>query len=217
MDIFDYDTCVKESSIKAASPFTSHFHSIYLEVFDEIEQVPLNNNAEPSTYHLPEFVYLLNSRFMPYCFIWASFVLRNFNTNTTRWTNGSMESFIGTRKNKEKSFLKVSPASYALQTYPLAKGGCIDFHLRPHRKEKRKKEIVVEMVEEVATYDAVDNWSKKPAKSDLVRVGKKQKQIGYYQSKVTINAIEPVKNESVEQKGLIHFSNNFITNSNTSN
>lgn len=208
LDIFDYDTCTKESSIKAASPFTAHFQNIYLQVTEQIEQTPVTSNATLNKYHLPEFVYLLNSRFMPYCFIWASFVLRNMDTEATRWTNGSMESFIGTRKNKEKSFLKLSPAAYALQTFGLAKGGCLDFYLRPQKKDKRKREAVVEHLEEVATFDAVDEWSKRPVKSDLIRIGKKKKEMGFYQAKVAFNDIsdeqtivkQPVINEGIHYR-----------------
>lgn len=202
-DIFQYDTCERKSSIKSASPFTQHFHQIFVEVERGLNQIETNqesieNIEQINPYYAPQFIDLLNSRFMPYCFIWASFVLRNADLTATRWTNGTIEKFIGTRKNKEKSFLKQLPAKYAIDSYPLAKGGCIDFVLRTTKSEKRKQNDDVKNDDEMKTFDAVDTWAKK---NDLIRIGSKRtKVVGYYQSNhlleienVEIKSPEPVK------------------------
>lgn len=185
MDIFEYDTCEQKSSIKSSSPFNHHFQKIFAEIESHLLDVDnQSSNIESieqiNSCYAPQFIDLLNTRFMPYCFIWASFALRNVDTRWTRWTNGTVEKFIGTRKNKEKSFLKQSPAKYATDTYPLAKGNCIDFILRPTKSEKRKQNDEIKAEDEIKAFDAVETWARK---TDLIRIGSKRpKVVGYYQS-----------------------------------
>ena len=73
---------------------------------------------------------------MPYSFIWSSFTLRDQNYTMSRWTNGAIEKFIGTKKSKVNSHLNLLPAEYTLKAYQDADGNCIDFMAKNAEKKK---------------------------------------------------------------------------------
>jgi hypothetical protein len=100
-----------------------------------------NANGDTNQFYAPGYVEFLIERYMPYCFIWSSLVLKGFDPHVTRWTNGAIESFIGTRKRKEKSLMNLMPAQYANYTYPLAIGNVDDFD-GIFKKVTEKKDII---------------------------------------------------------------------------
>jgi hypothetical protein len=57
---------------------------------------------------------------MPYCFIWSGFVMRG--TDKSRWTNGVIEKYIGTKKGKAKTHLRKLPANYVTYYATIVKG-----------------------------------------------------------------------------------------------
>ena len=92
----------KHTTIKAASPFTQYF----TEIFDQTKAI-LTSSSDcrsrdgTNSYCNEKIINLLCNRFMPYCFIWASFTLNGETIMHTRWNNGAIERFIGIKKGKE--------------------------------------------------------------------------------------------------------------------
>jgi hypothetical protein len=64
-------------------------------------------------------------RFMPYCFLWSGFVLRDLLTEEpiTRITNGAIEKHFGTLKGRGSYHLDLAPAQYVTSTSKLVSGG----------------------------------------------------------------------------------------------
>jgi hypothetical protein len=46
----------------------------------------------------------------------ASFTLKNLPSQITRFANGTLEKKIGTRKSRNKNFMKLNPAQYAIDS-----------------------------------------------------------------------------------------------------
>ena len=89
----------KNKTIKEQSPFTEIFKSLEDTTFSKSEIEEANSN--PNTKYFPEFITHLNSNFMPYVFIWASFTLKGMEI--TRLTNEIIESYNKFRKGLIKS------------------------------------------------------------------------------------------------------------------
>ena len=85
---------------------------------------------------------------------------------STTVTNGAIESFIGHRKDKEKSFLNLLPANYAIESYPLAIGSCVDFQEIKEKKEKHMSKKRRTSDDEYDIYEAEEGCLFKSA--DLV-------------------------------------------------
>ena len=116
-------------TIKEGSPFTQHFEKIYEETIDNlIECKTIDKN--PLILH--EFIQLLLNQYMPYCFLWSGFVLKNLcddddDNIITRWNNGACEKIFGRRKFKGKDFKNVNPRQFVVETYSLIDGMCEEF------------------------------------------------------------------------------------------
>jgi hypothetical protein len=128
-------------SIKDESPFTSFFLNIYDTCCDEISQHDLNNvKGAPNTLLCPNFIEkVLLDRFCPYAFIWSGITCKDSNYIMTRWTNGTSEKNMGTKKDKNKSFLNIDPASYVLSSYKTHLGKCVDYEELQEKTEKYAK------------------------------------------------------------------------------
>jgi hypothetical protein len=132
----------------------------------------------------------------------------------SRWTNGAVESFIGTRKRKEKSFLRLMPADYTNYTYSITKGGCIDFtNDQKSIIKKGKKRVANKIIDEESVADAKDIWQKSKPRAEVVTtIQKKTVQTGHYQSSKIIKAsVILIKGKKSKSKLLNFFiTKNFI-------
>jgi len=108
LDPFEFEK-IHKFTIRDESPFTSHFNNIY-----DTHQFVNETNENDNPYYFEQFVVdILLNRFLPYCFIWSSLTLRDPHYIMDRWTNGTVEKFIGTRK---KSGTKLEPAEYIINS-----------------------------------------------------------------------------------------------------
>jgi hypothetical protein len=94
----DNREAIRAATIKAASPYTTHFNQIH-------ERILVKLNAEESFIadnylNHGAFIAYLNNHWMPYAFIWSSCVMKNMNK--ARITNGIVEKYFDWRKNKGK-------------------------------------------------------------------------------------------------------------------
>jgi hypothetical protein len=99
------EEATRAKTIKAASPFTSHFNQIHERILDKL-QAEESFIADNHLNHA-SFISYLNNHWMPYAFIWSSGVMKNMNK--TRITNGAVEKYFGWRKNKGELDLSRSP------------------------------------------------------------------------------------------------------------
>ncbi|CAF1049503.1 unnamed protein product [Brachionus calyciflorus] len=110
----------KKQTIKAMSPFTSHFESFINVLVNSL----IDSNEQINEIYNGEFIGFLSKNFLPYAFIWSGFVYRVVNTRNnkeiSRLINGTIEKFFGTRKNFIKS--PELPASYVNKTVTIALG-----------------------------------------------------------------------------------------------
>ena len=116
-------------------------------------------------------------------FIWSAFILQDMG-ETTRLTNGCIESYFGSRKNNAPKRISRKPAQYTTYVYPLIKGLCIRFNEKENVKKMRKKDNDAknnESLDEVAAVEAEEGYNK-PIKTDsTVRSILKQPKLGFYQ------------------------------------
>ena len=116
LDPFEYESKTK-FSIRDESKFTEHF----MKIFDKVRSKSLQNNDKDSSLSINSYKFdafiedILLKRFLPYCFLWASLVLRDPYYIMDRWTNGYVEGYI--KKRKEEVIPKgrstgISPAEY---------------------------------------------------------------------------------------------------------
>jgi hypothetical protein len=72
---------IKKDSIKNSSPFTPIFTEIYESTRKRLEKVNMKNSTRKlNNYYCPTYIQFLLDKYMPYCFIWSSFVLRDIIT-----------------------------------------------------------------------------------------------------------------------------------------
>jgi hypothetical protein len=85
---------------------------------------------EENEYYCPEYIASLLKRYMPYCFVWSGFVLRNLNNENTRtrFTNGTVENHFYSNKGKGQFFKRLLPAQYASKSFKLNIGTVLLFH-----------------------------------------------------------------------------------------
>jgi hypothetical protein len=104
-------------TIADSSPFTKHFKDIEKHVLNEINNDYLNSTSveEENEYYCPEYIASLLKRYMPYCFVWSGFVLRNLNNENTRtrFTNVTVENHFYSNKGMGQFFKRLLPAQYA--------------------------------------------------------------------------------------------------------
>jgi hypothetical protein len=133
-DFEDNDEISILNSLKLNSPFTKHFMDIKEDCVYICSEMVYDDNNEANIFYEPKIINLLMDRFMPYCFIWSAFILQDMD-ETTRLTNGCIESYFGSRKNNAPKRISRKPAQYTTYVYPLIKGLCIRFN----EKENVKK------------------------------------------------------------------------------
>ncbi|RNA31304.1 hypothetical protein BpHYR1_037705, partial [Brachionus plicatilis] len=117
-------------SLKAMSPFTKVFSEIVTSCEISVEsETESGQEKEENEYFNPGFIYFLQEKYTPYCFIWSSFTL--INLGITRETNGN-----SLQKN-------VSPHNYVFDTYKSVIGNCKEFLSKEKKKllilNKKKK------------------------------------------------------------------------------
>jgi hypothetical protein len=72
---------IKKDSIKNSSPFTPIFTEIYESTRKRLEKVNMKNSTRKlNNYYFPTYIQFLFDKYMSYCFIWSSFVLRDIIT-----------------------------------------------------------------------------------------------------------------------------------------
>jgi hypothetical protein len=114
------------NTLKAKSPFTVHFAQIQEEVSKSSEK--FKEQEATNVFFCPEVIEHLFRQYMPYCFLWASFTLKNLSEDDiTRFTNGTLEKKFGTRKSRSKNHLKLNPPQYAIDSEDYASGLATQF------------------------------------------------------------------------------------------
>ena len=93
--------------MKSSSPFTIHFIQIQYEMRKSLHDLVEENEVENSFYS-PDVIEHLETKYMPYCFLWASFTLKNLSEHITRFTNGTLEKNLALEK-VEVNFLEIKP------------------------------------------------------------------------------------------------------------
>jgi hypothetical protein len=104
-------------AVKDQSKFGQYFRDLESSV--KINE----NSSDANDLYCPKFIEFLQKYFMPYCFLWAGFVLKG--TNITRLTNGALEKYFAHKKKKITSPLY--PAEYVNHTFLSTKGKAIEF------------------------------------------------------------------------------------------
>ena len=161
-------------TIKSSSPFTQHFKNISCRILEELENSALNTtNLDDNVHYFPEFISFLLEKYMPYCFIWSGFVIRDLNdTNLrTRFTSGTIEKHFASRKGMGSFHNRLLPEQYASKAYQLYIGNCKTFMVHNQLPEEKTSDI--ESQDEEDRLSAREKWSKKlknihmPCKSKL--------------------------------------------------
>ena len=97
-----------------------------------LEELNVNENStmiEENEFYCPEYIEHLLKRYMPYCFIWSGFVIKNLNNENTRtrFTNGTVENHFYSNKGMCQFFKRLLPAQYVNKSYKLNIGKCREF------------------------------------------------------------------------------------------
>jgi hypothetical protein len=96
-----------------------HFIEIKDDVMSSIDDIiegEDDEEEEENDFYRPAIISHLENKYLPYCFLWASFNLKNLPSQITRFANGTLEKKIGTRKSRNKNFMKLNPAQYAIDS-----------------------------------------------------------------------------------------------------
>jgi hypothetical protein len=100
------------------------------------------------------------------------------------------------------------PAKYAIESYPLAIGSCVDFQgtkeKKPTMKDKKRK--IASDDEDVR--DAEEKWDRQKPKSDIVKKVNKKKAIGHFQAGVHLESqalSKPSTHKMIYQFGFIFY------------
>lgn len=198
----------KRVTIKDSTPFNKHFKSVYDKVLKQLDRSNQNDTSlNENIYYCERFVNHLLDQFMPYCFIWASFVLNGSELEQTRWTNGCIEKYFATKKNIQKSFLNMLPSEYVNYNYNIRLGECLEFkksldkttnqrrrHIPSNNLQQQQIQLSEEEIDlpmpsdlletqeilETAPAQSQDIFQKKPQPSALIRIGKKNQFVGHF-------------------------------------
>jgi hypothetical protein len=151
-------------TIADSSPFTKHFKDIEKHVLNEINNDYLNSTSveEENEYYCPEYIASLLKRYMPYCFVWSGFVLRNLNNENTRtrFTNGTVENHFYSNKGKGQFFKRLLPAQYASKSFKLNIGKCREFMSSVHDNQQQESHIA-DSADEEERLTCRERWAKK--------------------------------------------------------
>ena len=118
LDLTEYDFYTDElkqfpiaiqDTINGQSPFSNYFQIIFNEIISNLNKVE-SNLYEKNPIVCKQFVEdLLLDKYLPYCFIWFGFVMKNIIDEQNDWTranNGGIENIFYTRKQKGRDFKK---------------------------------------------------------------------------------------------------------------
>jgi hypothetical protein len=83
------------NTLKSLSPFTSIFITINNSTSESLDQCK-DDTATTNKFYCPEIIQFLLDQFMPYCYLWASFALKDYGV--TRMSNGLIENYNKYRK-----------------------------------------------------------------------------------------------------------------------
>jgi len=204
LDPFEFE---KKSKfvIRDESPFTSHFNELY-----ESRSISNETSENDNPYYFEQFVVdILLKRFMPYCFIWSSLTLRDPNYIMDRWTNGTVEKFINTRK---KGGIKLEPAEYIINSQKSAIANYksylslqeknllktpkkINKSAPPKTPSKTPKKVQFEEKLEESKENAVSTW-KKQERSEILPANHKKLAFSYQNSR-QINIVDSKQSSSL--------------------
>ncbi|CAF1024447.1 unnamed protein product [Brachionus calyciflorus] len=153
-----------KTSIKEKSPFTIIFRNLYKNLENEMskfDDFSLNSNTDNNFYQQNLIEFLLE-KFMPYCFIWASFSLRGLSFS--RITNGIVEKYNQfTKKGVPKNIL---PHRYLLDVSDVIKGNCKLFLIEKKQNDKNMKsnKRILDIESDISDYEeeqlAHEHWFK---------------------------------------------------------
>jgi hypothetical protein len=222
LDPFQFETKKTNFVIRDESPFTAHFQSIYDAV--ELDVIDQENTAlEKNQYYFPQFVVdILLKRFLPYAFIWSSLTLRDPTYIMDRWTNGTVERFIGTRKNAGKN---AEPAEYIIKSQKSALANCKEYiSLQEQEKapktpkkqlpktpsktpsktptktpSKTPKKVTFDTKDEQSKTEAVSEWGPKKQPQIIVPANHSKMAFSYQKSK-NLNLIESKQSSTLITK-----------------
>ena len=167
------------NTLKNKSPFTKHFVQIQEEAS---ESISFETSAEKENqFFCVEVISHLLNKYMPYCFLWASFTLKDLpENNLTRFTNGTLEKKFGTRKSRSKNHLKLNPAQYAIDSQDYANGLATQFKSHYENKFDENNNIIDEKSELEFEDDAYqdantaeEGWNKKEKKEGSYQKARK--------------------------------------------
>lgn len=106
-----------------ASPFYNFSIRIITEIQNELLEIDSSDTV--NTLFCDFFIVdILSEMFLPYSFIWSSFVLKNLDADITESLNGKEESIVRQRKSKESYELNVLPARYVINSFTDALNTC---------------------------------------------------------------------------------------------
>lgn len=121
-------------TLRAQSPFTSVFKNIKDSTSESLSTLPINDTETPKNkFYCPEIIQFLLDQYMPYCYIWASFALKDYGV--TRMSNGLVEMYNGDRK---KPIKRAHPCIYLDEVV-----GGVDAHAALYLQEIRDQPAVV--------------------------------------------------------------------------
>ena len=160
------------NTLKSKSPFMKHFIKIKDDVkvsLDDLMEADDDEEEEENDFYCPEVIQHLENKYLPYCFLWASFTLKNLSLQITRFTNGTIEKKFGTRKSRSKNFMKLNPAQYAIDSEEYSCGLAVQF-LNHNKIELEEDKSYSDTDSEFLDDDyqnanlAKEGWNTKPEK-----------------------------------------------------
>ena len=173
----------------------------------------VEENEDENSFYSPDVIEHLETKYMPYCFLWASFTLKNLSEHITRFTNGTLEKKFGTRKSRSKTFLKLNPSQYAIDSEKYSCGLAIQFL----NHEKIKNDQTNTLSSESDDMDGFEDEDYQDANHALESWNKKQEnKAGGYQKKRSVNFRKYLsENETTKQTKLkndMDFDDNILDN-----
>lgn len=172
----------KQDSIKFCSPFAKIFKDVYEKVSAEV--LFETNGGDSNCLYCPKLIELLLDNYMPYCFMWSGFVLRD--TGLARLVNGSLENYIEiSKKNVTKNQL---PNQYINKSFDLVNSYAIEYLSTVDRLET-KNQLMTLNYKRKATENDISNIEEKKKRTE-VDVEQKPNGIGY-QKKEAIQLDDP--------------------------
>ena len=159
-------------TIRDNSPFTLIFENLYEEIAVKIEQNNENNLDLNSKYN-PKILDFILKKYMPYCFIWASFSFQD--TNLTRMTNG-----LGEKHNQFSKSIgtRMAPSNYSNQAITVAKGSSIKYQKdMANINSKKRKPITTQIEDSEDIYTCQETYYK--PKSGVTKASTYQSSVIY--------------------------------------